>query len=111
MQNWAVQTSFLGDAVLTLPFIQRVLERDESLLLLAAPRNVAVFERARQNSFRKFGSKFEIQTWNKKETSGIFQIRHLAHKMRATYGTPERCYCNHRSFSTSLLGFFSSAEK
>ena len=111
MQNWAIQTSFLGDAVLTLPFVYRLLEKNESLLLVGAPRNISVFERAKQNGLRPWASQLEIVSWDKKQNKGFWGVRNLAKKFRGTYQSPQNCYCIHRSFSTSLLGLFSNADK
>lgn len=111
MRSWTIQTSFLGDAVLTLPFLYRELEKNNEVLLVAAPRNISVFQRAKENGLKKWASKLHIASWNKKEVKGPWALKKFSKTLRDSYFVPENTYCIHRSFSTSLLGLFSGADK
>jgi len=111
VRNWVIQTSFLGDAVLTLPFIHRELEQNNEVLLIAAPRNKVVFERAKEQGLKKWAHNFHIVSWNKKEVKSPWALKKFADQLKAKFFVPENTFCIHRSFSTSLLAFFSGADK
>lgn len=111
MRNWAVQTSFLGDAVLTLPFLYRELEKGNEILLVGAPRNVSVFQRAKEAGLKSFASKLHIASWDKKEVKGPLALWKFSQKLKEQYFVPENIFCIHRSFSSSLMGYFSGAQK
>ena len=109
MSDWLIQTSFLGDAVLTLPLVHRILESGRTLVVVAAPRNVAVFERARENGLARWKENLKIEIWDKRQGRGPWQIYRLAKRLVAKHRAPERVFCVQRSFSTGLLAVFSRA--
>jgi heptosyltransferase-2 len=108
VQSWLIQTSFLGDAVLTLPLVDRILERGHRLRIIAAPRNKALFERAQKEGFKKYSHLLDVVVWDKKELRSPWSLRAFAKNLKKDF-VPERIYCVHRSFSTSLLAYFSDA--
>ncbi|MEZ4815261.1 MAG: glycosyltransferase family 9 protein [Bdellovibrionota bacterium] len=111
MKNWVIQTSFLGDAVLTLPFLYRELEKKHEVLLVAAPRNISVFQRAKEQGLKQWSSQLHIESWDKKKIKGPWALRNFAQSLKKTHFLADHTYCIHRSFSTSLLGLFSGADK
>ena len=110
MQSWLIQTSFLGDAVLTLPLIARILEQGHRLKIIAAPRNRALFERAQKEGFGQYSHLLDVVVWDKKEFRSPWALRAFAKNLKKDF-LPERVFCVHRSFSTSLLAYFSDARE
>lgn len=111
MRNWAIQTSFLGDAVLTLPFVYRELEKNNELLLIGAPRNISVFQRAKEQGLKKFASKLHLVSWDKKTTKNPVALYKFSEELKEKYFVPDNVFCIHRSFSTAMLGLLSGAAK
>jgi heptosyltransferase-2 len=110
VQSWLIQTSFLGDAVLTLPLVYQILDRGHQLKVIAAPRNIALFERAKREGFKKYSHLIDIVVWDKKELRSPWALKAFAKNLKKDF-LPDRIYCVHRSFSTSLLAFFSGAKQ
>ena len=110
MQSWLIQTSFLGDAVLTLPLIYKILEGGHRLKIIAAPRNKAIFERAQREGLNKYSHLLDIVVWDKKQLRSPRSIYSFAKDLKKDF-IPERVFCVHRSFSTSLLAYFSGARE
>ena len=108
MQSWLIQTSFLGDAVLTLPLIYRILEQGHRLKVVAAPRNRALFLRAQSEGFKKYSGLLDVVVWDKKKDRSPLALHSLAQDLKKDF-LPELVFCVHRSFSTSLLAYFSGA--
>ena len=106
---WAVQTSFIGDAILTLPFLYRALERGENILLIAAPRNEKIFQLARERGLKKFAHQLEIVSWNKKTSRNPFKLAALAREWKQHKFFEGKAYCVQRSFSTALLATLAGA--
>lgn len=111
MRSWAIQTSFLGDAVLTLPFLYRELEKNNEVVLIGAPRNISVFQRAKDQGLKKWSSNLHLLSWNKKEVKGPWSLKKFSDRIQREHFVPDHSFCIHRSFSTSLLGLLSGAEK
>ncbi len=113
IENWAIQTSFVGDAILTLPFIYRFLElnQNEKLLLVAAPRNKALFDLALTRGLSQFKDRLEIVSWDKKSTRNPLKLLQFAKELHTQWGRPQNVFCIQRSFSTALLAFLSKAQQ
>ena len=106
--NWAIQTSFIGDAVLSLPFLHRFFEsNNEKLKLIAAPRNEGIFRLARERGLSPYKDRFEIVSWDKKKSRNPLTLLSLADEWSAE--KPEKVYCLQRSFSSALLALFSKS--
>ncbi len=110
MNSWLIQTSFLGDAVLTLPLINRILDQGHRLKLIAAPRNKALFERAQREGFKKYSGLLDLVVWDKKKHRSPLSLYLFSKDLKKDFA-PQRVFCVHRSFSTSLLAFFSGAQE
>ena len=110
MQAWLIQTSFLGDAVLTLPLIDRILEKGHRLKVIAAPRNKTLFERAQNEGLKKYSHLLDVVVWDKKSIRSPWALHSFANDLRKDF-IPERVFCVHRSFSSSLLAYFSGARE
>ncbi|MFA3782937.1 glycosyltransferase family 9 protein [Melioribacteraceae bacterium 4301-Me] len=95
-----IQTAFLGDAILTLPLIQKIAEKypNSNIDVVAIPSTEIIF---RSSPFVK-----SVIVLDKKgEHKSIFGIINFAHKLKAE--KYEIVYSPHRSFRTSLIVFFS----
>jgi heptosyltransferase-2 len=97
-----VQTAFLGDAVLTLPMIQKLKEEfpDASLHILCIPSTKDLFEHS------PFIDKVIVYDKRGKQKS-LFSFVALIRLIKGQNFT--RVYSPHRSFRSSILVFFSGA--
>lgn len=96
-----IQTAFLGDAILTLPMIQKLKEKfyDSSLAVLCIPATKEIFE----NSF--FVDEVIVYDKRNKQKSLSFFIGLIKLIRKNKFS---RIYSPHRSFRTSMLVLFSS---
>jgi len=104
-----IQTSFIGDAVLSLPFMERLLgsmSDDSKLLWIAAPRNIKIFDFALDRGLKEYKSKVQLVSFDKKNVSNPFKMKSF---WRDLDFYPEIVFCLQRSFRTALFAWLSGA--
>jgi len=109
MRIWVLQTAFLGDCVLTLPFLHRLLEiqPEAEVTLVATPKTRVIFEMAFARGLRAFSSRVRLLAFDKRgRHAGMRGFQ----KFRSELGeAPDVAYCLQRSFRTGLLAMLGGA--
>jgi heptosyltransferase-2 len=106
---WIVQTGFLGDCVLTLPMIYRLLEADSQvrLKIFSTSSGLSLFEIALERGLKIYRERVELVLFDKKQQhSSLMGLWKLA---RGQKQKPYAVFCVQRSFRTGLLAYFSGA--
>ncbi len=90
-----VQTAFLGDAILTLPMIQKLFElfKDSKIDVLAIPSTAEIFSASPYIN--------EVIIYDKKKEKSLSYLFLLSNSLK--HKKYSRIYSPHRSFRTSLL--------
>lgn len=99
-----IQTAFLGDAILTLPLVQKIKEINSNALItvLCIPSTKEVFENS--------ASVNEVFVYDKRGIdSSIFSYLKLVYKIRSK--SFSKVISPHRSVRSTLISYFSSAGK
>jgi heptosyltransferase II len=111
--QWIVQTSFVGDCVLSLPFLHELarLEEGSELSVIAQPGiQSALFRLALERGLKAQASRFRVLSLDKKggERSLLGMNRWVKQQIKESQ-RPETVFCLQRSFRTGLLALLSGA--
>jgi heptosyltransferase-2 len=107
--SFILQTSFLGDTILSLPFLHECLrlEEKDSHVWIAAPRNKAIVELALERGLKSRASRVELMTYDKRKDGTLWAMHRYAGGLRESHPEQKRIYCLQRSFRNGLLAFLS----
>lgn len=112
---WIVQTSFIGDCVLSLPFIHELarIEPECPLVIITQPGIQAQhFELAIERGLKAHASRMHVIALDKKRSEKNFWgLKRWVKNLNKLYGPPQRVFCNQRSFRTGLIALLSGAEE
>lgn len=113
--KWVIQTSFVGDCILSLPFINELLESqdDENILLITQPGiQKQIMELALERSLNKGGGRVSLEVLDKRgKDKSLLSAYKKAKEWRKQWGEVSDVYCLQRSFRSALLAYFSEAEE
>jgi heptosyltransferase-2 len=112
MTIWVVQTAFLGDAVLSLPFLARLAETHPRarIEVIAAKAGEAVFKLALERGLADHASRVRVHVFDKRgRHRGPLGMLRLIRELRALGGRPDTVYCLQRSFRSGALALLSGA--
>ncbi|MBP7845774.1 MAG: glycosyltransferase family 9 protein [Proteobacteria bacterium] len=102
-----IQTSFLGDAILSLPFLHEILRLEsDHHVWIAAPRNKAIIELALQRGLKNFDHRVTLVEYDKKKYSTPWSMYNYSQNLIKKFPDQKRIYCLQRSFRNGLLSFF-----
>jgi heptosyltransferase-2 len=107
-----IQTSFVGDCVLTLPLIARTFEQvaRAEIHVITTPVGAALFEVAKKRGLKAYAASFHIHIYDKKNIHRpFFAGLKFIFDLKKRYGSPEVVFCAQRSLRSGLLGIFSGA--
>jgi len=106
-----IQTSFLGDCILSLPFLSTLLSQEPKaqIHILTTGAGLAVFKmfKEKNNLDNVLIHHFD----KKKNHRNFFQMKRWTTKLKATYGSFNTVYCIQRSFRTGLLALLLGAQE
>jgi heptosyltransferase-2 len=108
-----VQTSFLGDCVLSLDFLHEllILQADAKITWLTSPRGAEVVKLALERGLKTFNTRVHVEVFDKRGTdSGLGGLFALRRRLLRT-GAFERAYCLQRSFRSGLLTWLCGARR
>lgn len=111
---WMIQTAFLGDAVLSLPFLARLLEaRPRSRVdVICAKGGEAVFRLALERGLSEHVARVHVHVFDKKNMDcGPRGLYRFVQRLRRDSGTPESVYCLQRSFRSGVLALLSGSDE
>lgn len=114
--KWIIQTAFVGDCVLTLPFLHefaRHLDAQErALLIVQKGIQYDLMKLALERSAAELGDgRIQLESLDKRgEDAGFFRMRRKIQKWRKN-GDPSRVYCVQRSFRTAVIALMSGAQE
>jgi len=109
-----IQTAFLGDAVLSLPFLARLGEaRPRSrIVVIVRPAGEAVFRLALARGLSSLAHRVEVRVFDKQgRHRGPWGLWRFARELTRDCGPPETVYCLQRSFRSGMLALLSGAEE
>jgi heptosyltransferase-2 len=109
-----IQTSFIGDCVLTLPLVDKILEVDTEMALdiVTTPQGGEVFKLALSRGLNQYVNRLRILEWNKnesKEKTPWAMYRWVRQNFYEHGIKIENVYCVQRSFRTGLLALMLKA--
>jgi heptosyltransferase-2 len=113
---WIVQTSFVGDCVLSLPFVHELAANfPESRIVIVTQPGIqkALFELALERGLAHLASRTSLVTLDKRATEkSLWGLRRWVRRVKAEEGgTPSRVFCLQRSFRSGLLAVLSGTEE
>jgi len=112
---WVVQTSFVGDCVLSLPFLHELarLEPEAPLVIVTQPGiQKQLFELALERGLARHASRIHVTTIDKKRSEKNFWgLRAWVKRTRELHGTPKKVFCNQRSFRSGLVAVLSGSSE
>ena len=112
MRILVIQTAFLGDCVLTLPFLARLCESfpQAQVDVVATGPGAELFRIALERGLAPQASRIRVVEYDKKKSQrGFWASRRFARELR-TAGTPYAyAFCIQRSLRTALLAIMSGA--
>jgi heptosyltransferase II len=113
---WILQTSFVGDCVLSLPFIHELARSfPESPLVIVSQPGIqkALFETALERGLKSISARTSLVTLDKRAGEKSFWgLRRWVRRVRAEKGgTPSRVFCLQRSFRSGLVAVLSGADE
>ncbi len=113
---WIVQTSFVGDCVLSLPFVHELARSfPETPLVIVTQPGIqrSLFETALERGLAPLASRTRLVTLDKRGSEkSIWGLRRWADRAKSESGAdPSRVFCLQRSFRTGLLAVLSGAEE
>lgn len=109
-----IQTSFLGDAVLSLPMIDwclRAIPDQDRVLVIGAFRNKALFEVASRRYFKKYQSRLHFEFFDKKGTHRGWGLFKWAKELKKKYAPIQNIFCAQRSFRSAVLAHLLNPEE
>ncbi|NCN27079.1 glycosyltransferase family 9 protein [bacterium] len=113
--NVLIQTSFVGDSILSLPTIYRLMElSSDNLVIVAAPRNLDLFQLALSRGLSPFSNRIQIVSWDKRgEHRGFFSFFELRRKILEKFPGEmiENVFCLQRSFRSGFLAWILRAKR
>lgn len=113
---WMLQTSFLGDCVLTLPLVHEFLrlKPEHKMRLITSPRGYDLFALAKERGLKPYADRLLVSVIDKAATSGLSQLCKIKawarEDMSAGDGIDE-VFCVQRSLRTALWAFVSGAPR
>jgi heptosyltransferase II len=109
-----IQTSFVGDCVLTLPFLAELAQKEvdqEIVLITQAGIQKDIFELARQRGLAQWSSRIRIEVLDKKnEQKSLLATWRWSQKKIQTQDPFKTVYCIHRSFRSAFVAWALGAE-
>jgi heptosyltransferase-2 len=108
-----VQTAFLGDAILSLPFLARLLEHEPTsqIVVVAAPAGAEIFKLALERGLRDHASRVTVITYDKRGADrGWRSLLRLGKQIRSHY-QPQTAWLLQRSYRSGILAILSGATK
>ncbi len=111
-QIWIIQTAFIGDCVLSLPFLYRLLESQPQaeLHVISTPGNIQIFELAARRGLSWVQHRLHFHRFDKKNKEKTYLgVWKFAKQLVKNYGIPKKVYCLQRSFRSALLAYFSES--
>jgi len=111
---WIVQTSFVGDCVLSLPFLHELGRLTDAPLVIVAQPGIqkALFELALERGLSHLAPRARVVTLDKKTSEKSFWgLRRWTQTLVESQGVPERVFCLQRSFRSGLVSVLSGCEE
>ncbi len=108
-----LQTAFLGDCILSLPFLARLaeLEPNREIHIVTAPAGEGVFRRALDRGLAGMSHRTRLLLYRKRgEDAGFRGFLALASRVRRS-GQVEKAFCLQRSARTAALAIASKARE
>lgn len=113
MRILVIQTAFLGDAILALPFLNRVLEQYPSARVdvVATGAGAEIIRLALARGLRAQAARVILWDYRKRDTHrGLRGFRRFLKDLKSHHPEPfAQAYCLQRSLRSALLAYFSGA--
>lgn len=113
MRVLVIQTAFLGDCILSLPFLYRLAEAlpDAEMDLVTSPgAGAEIFSLALRRGLAPFASRIRIHAYDKKSAHrGWRATRRFARELRGPHAPYDFAFCLQRSLRSGLLALFAGA--
>ncbi|MEO6460673.1 MAG: glycosyltransferase family 9 protein [Bdellovibrionota bacterium] len=109
---WIIQTSFVGDCVLSLPFLFELGRITDAPLVIVTQNGIQkqLFEVALERGLKHLAARTRIITLAKKSSEKSFWgLRRWTRALVAEGGIPEKVFCLQRSFRSGLVAVLSGA--
>lgn len=114
---WVFQSSFVGDCVLSLAFLNELLKiQPEARVKLVTQSGIQsqMFHLARDRGLQAHFSRLEILDFHKKDLRGlknIFKSSEWIRKKRTPHIESQYAFCLHRSFRTAFMAYMTGARE
>lgn len=109
-----VQTAFMGDAVLSLPFVRRLLDTEPTahVTLVAAPGTRALFELALERGLKDQAHRVKLEVFDKRgRDAGWRGTRRRAQELNANSEGFDAAFLLQRSFRSAALAWLAGARE
>jgi heptosyltransferase-2 len=111
---WVMQTAFLGDCVLSLPFVKRLCARfpQARVQVITAPAGAELFRLSMERGLWDETERLSVHVFEKRGLhAGWAGQRDFLRDLKGGEGSPDGVFCLQRSFRTASLAWLSGAEE
>ncbi len=111
---WIIQTAFLGDIILSLPFLselERVTRENQNpIIFITTAVGKEIVDLSLSRSLATARHRIHVRVWNKKTFEGSpLGMAKLARQLKEQWGIPSKVFCLQRSFRSGFLAWLSDA--
>jgi heptosyltransferase-2 len=111
---WVMQTAFLGDCVLSLPFVKRLCARfpEARVQIITAPAGAEVYRLSLERGLWDETERLSVHVFEKRGLhAGLRGQFDFLRDLKGGEGAPDAVFCLQRSFRTASLAWLSGAEE
>lgn len=111
---WVIQTAFVGDIILTLPFVHELCRITESnrtpVVIVTTASGIEIIDVAKRQGLSHYADRIHPVLWEKKKSEGRgLGILKFSKNLSSRLGKPQTVFCLQRGLRSALLAYSSGA--